>query len=212
MYSKQANLEDVKVPALEKEDKRQPFKRRRFMVNPSVQGLYIAFSIIPAVLATIFCTYAMMHSGETVLRSAKEAPLVPIHTMAKVIETLEEGAAADKSASEINWLKTQMENLKLFLESSYHDTLKQWNVIRLQIIMVMFWSIILIGCLALLFSHRVAGPLYRLQKCIDQFASGQDTGPIRLRKKDHYKGLAASIENLRQDLVERGVLQRKENM
>ena len=177
------------------------------MVHPSVQAIYIAFSIIPAILAAVFCTYTMTHSGETVLRGAKEVPLVPIYNMRKTVQNLERDGYGGETALQIEELKGELEDLKFSLENSYQDTMKQWNVIRLQIFMVMFWCVILIGCLALVFSHRIVGPLYRLQKCIDQFVLGQDTGPIRLRKKDHYKTLAWSVEKLRKSLVGKGVLQ-----
>ena len=190
----------------------QRWKRRRFFVNPSVQGVYVALSVIPAILATIFCTFTMIHSGETVLRGTKESPLIPVYNMRQTVENLEKVHYAGGTASEVNELKAELDTLKLFLEDGYRETLSRWNTVRLQIFCVMFWCVILIACLALVFSHRVAGPLYRLQKCIDQFVLGQDTGPIHLRKKDHYKQLASSIENLRKRLLKKGVLQKIEGM
>lgn len=207
----QANAGSIQDHVFE-EKKEKQFKRRRFLVSPSVQVTYIALSVIPAIIATLFCTYVLIYSGETVLRANREAPLVPIYNMRQTVENLEKVRHAGGTASEVNELKAELDTLKLFLEDGYRETLSRWNTVRLQIFCVMFWCVILIACLALVFSHRVAGPLYRLQKCIDQFVLGQDTGPIHLRKKDHYKQLASSIENLRKRLLKKGVLQKIKDM
>jgi hypothetical protein len=208
MDMQQLNLENVKGQVLEAKKKGQQ-RRRRSFINPSVQGTYIAFSIIPAVLATLFCTYSLIYSGEIVLRAAKESPLVPIYTMRQTIEELEKEGHNNKTASKVRELKTELTTLKLSLEDSYHNTKIRWNAIRWQIFAVMFWCFVLVGSLALIFSHRIAGPLFRIGKCIDQFAEGKDSGPVRLRKRDHYKNLASSVENLRQSLIEKGVLHKK---
>ena len=69
-----------------------------------------------------------------------------------------------------------------------------------------FFSLWFIAVLSLLYSHRTAGPLYRIKKCVDSFVEKKDTGPIKLRKHDEFKDLAASLEKLRNGFErERGV-------
>jgi hypothetical protein len=47
-------------------------------------------------------------------------------------------------------------------------------------------------------SHRVAGPLYRIERTIDEVVRGEDVEQIRLRKKDdpELKNLASRINSL----------------
>jgi HAMP domain-containing protein len=45
------------------------------------------------------------------------------------------------------------------------------------------------------FSHRVAGPIYRLEKAVDDFVRG-DFKPIHLRKSDEFKEIEASVNRL----------------
>ena len=207
MDTQQLSAQNIKEQILE-DKKKKPFKRSHFFINPSVQGTYIAFSIIPAVLATVICVYSLIYSGEIVLRAAKEAPLVPIYTMRQTVQSLEKDVYTEKATSKVKELKAELVTLKLSMEDSYRETVKRWNTIRWQIFVVMFWCLILVGSLALIFSHRIAGPLFRIGKCIDQFTEGEDSGPVLLRKRDQYKNLASSVENLRKSLVKKGVLQK----
>jgi hypothetical protein len=201
------DTQNCKEQIVEKE-KGKRYKRSQFFVNPAVQGTYIAFSIVPAVLATLFCTYVLIHGGENVLRAASESPLVPVYTMKLTVESLESEGYTEKTAPKVKRLKRDLTTLKHAMENTYYETVNCWNAIRWQIYAIMVWCLILVGALALLFSHRIAGPLFRIRKCIDLFAEGKDSGPVHLRKRDQYKDLAESLETLRNTLVKKGVLQK----
>jgi hypothetical protein len=56
--------------------------------------------------------------------------------------------------------------------------------------------LVLIWFAALGISHRVAGPLYRLEKDLDERIAGTKQGPIRLRQKDEFKALAEKLNKL----------------
>ncbi len=59
--------------------------------------------------------------------------------------------------------------------------------------------------LTLLFSHRIAGPIYRIEKSLGEVAKGNLALKIRLRKGDELQDLAAvinsTIENLKQSTL-----------
>jgi signal transduction histidine kinase len=56
--------------------------------------------------------------------------------------------------------------------------------------------ILVIVSFTILISHRVAGPLFRIQRTIDEVVRGEDVQDIKLRKKDELKGLAAKVNEL----------------
>jgi signal transduction histidine kinase len=56
--------------------------------------------------------------------------------------------------------------------------------------------ILVIASFTILISHRVAGPLFRIQRTIDDVVRGEDVQDIKLRKKDELKGLAAKVNEL----------------
>jgi len=45
-------------------------------------------------------------------------------------------------------------------------------------------------------THRVAGPLYRIQNTLDRLIDNQDASPIELRKHDELKGLTERINRI----------------
>ena len=45
----------------------------------------------------------------------------------------------------------------------------------------------------MIFSNRIAGPLYRLEKTLDKLIQGEDVEIIKLRKKDDLKPLISKI-------------------
>jgi len=57
-------------------------------------------------------------------------------------------------------------------------------------------ALLIIWIIALELSHRIAGPLYRIEKELDARISGEEKGPIKLRKKDEFKLLADKINKL----------------
>ncbi|OGS33505.1 MAG: hypothetical protein A2474_08725 [Elusimicrobia bacterium RIFOXYC2_FULL_34_12] len=57
-------------------------------------------------------------------------------------------------------------------------------------------GVVLTGIFGLFFSHRLAGPAYKIQKTIEQHLQGEKVNPIILRKNDEFKDLAEAINKL----------------
>ena len=49
---------------------------------------------------------------------------------------------------------------------------------------------------AITFTHRIAGPLSRIEKTLDQLIGGEDVEYIRIRKKDELKELVARLNEV----------------
>jgi HAMP domain-containing protein len=184
----------------------EKYKRKKFFIHPSSQLKYIAFSVIPALVMTFYCTYSILESGELVLRTAKEKPLVPVYTIRQTIAALEKQGYTHDTADKVTRLKGDLDSLKKTLETTYVDTLTQWDKTRRNIFVVLLFVLVFVGLLSLVYSHRIAGPLYRIKRCVEMLAEGKNMSPIRLRKHDEFKELAASLDRLRATLKEKGFL------
>ena len=46
-------------------------------------------------------------------------------------------------------------------------------------------------------SHRMAGPIFRICRVLQEMAEGDISGEVRLRKKDEFKQLAKEVDNLK---------------
>jgi methyl-accepting chemotaxis protein len=58
----------------------------------------------------------------------------------------------------------------------------------------------LVVLFALFITHRMAGPMYRLEQTLDQMKQGNLTDTIRLRKKDAGKEIAAKLNDFNRQL------------
>lgn len=79
------------------------------------------------------------------------------------------------------------------LASNLMPVLKKVNIIiaiSIPVILAIIWSV------ALVVSHRIAGPVYRIEKELDEHIAGKKIGPIKLRQKDELKSLAEKINKL----------------
>lgn len=56
--------------------------------------------------------------------------------------------------------------------------------------------IFVLGTLSVVFLHRIAGPLYRIERMLDKVIQGEDIGRICLRKKDELQDLAEKINDV----------------
>jgi len=61
---------------------------------------------------------------------------------------------------------------------------------------LLIFVILLALILEILFLHRIAGPIYKIEKTLNDIANGKKVQPIKLRKKDFFKSLAASVNKV----------------
>lgn len=87
---------------------------------------------------------------------------------------------------------------ELIQEPVVADTLKR--VLWITGAYIMTLSIIF-GSYAIFHLHRVAGPAYRLNRCVNDLLTGDYTRPISLRQKDYFHELADSLDVLRNVLL-----------
>lgn len=67
------------------------------------------------------------------------------------------------------------------------------------------------GFRLLLFSHKIAGPLYRLEKTAEAVGRGDLNLHVRLREGDELKRLAQSMDEMVQDLRARAIQIKEQN-
>jgi len=65
-----------------------------------------------------------------------------------------------------------------------------------RMICFIFPVLFVITAFSIVFSHRIAGPIYHLEKSLDRLIRGDDVETIRLRKSDALKELAEKINSL----------------
>jgi hypothetical protein len=56
--------------------------------------------------------------------------------------------------------------------------------------------IFVICMIVIIFSHRIAGPIYNIEQKLGKLAKGEDIGSIKLRKGDEWNELAEAVNKL----------------
>ena len=70
------------------------------------------------------------------------------------------------------------------------------NQIFFRLICFIFPVAFVITAFSIVFSHRIAGPIYRLEQTLNSFIRGEDVETIRIRKGDELKDLVEKTNSL----------------
>ncbi|MFH1768536.1 MAG: hypothetical protein ABH858_05195 [Candidatus Omnitrophota bacterium] len=180
--------------------------RRKYLVHPSIQFKYIAMSVFPALMITLFSTYFLIKSGELSLEAEKGRMSAEISSLDYIVRQLEVNPNLQLKKETIDILKKRLLILQETLKIRHFSSLEIWAKTKIQIFIALFSTLTIVAMLALLFSHRIVGPLVRLRRCLESLSQGKDTPPLRFRDYDEFKELAVSFEKLREKLKERGMI------
>ncbi|MFA5096875.1 MAG: hypothetical protein WC478_06005 [Candidatus Omnitrophota bacterium] len=181
-------------------------KRRRYLVNLSLQFRYIILSVLPALVMSIFCIYFIIQSGQLILKNERNKLLTEFNS---VNITLQQALSEDlpkEARDRIEITKMRLASFKDVLGIQYYHLAKEWAEAKILLLAVLLVVLSCVGVLSLIYSHRIAGPIYRLQKAVTSLREGKDSGVIKIRKNDELQELSAGLENLRVNLKEKGYL------
>ena len=78
--------------------------------------------------------------------------------------------------------------------------LKQEAFLQKILIVTLFSSFLFLFIFGLILSHRIAGPLFRLNDYFTKMSKGEDTGDIKFRKNDFFREFPPSYNAFR-DLI-----------
>jgi HAMP domain-containing protein len=182
-------------------------KRKKFLIYPSSQLKYIALSVLPALIMTLFCTYFLVTTGESILRTEKEQHFVEISSLSQALYNLETEGCPEGTAHEVRRLMNELLPLQTILATSHFAGFVKWEKTRFFILAGLFSVLLFVAVISLLSSHRIAGPILRMKRSVDMLCEGKDIAPITLRAYDEFKDLAASLDKLRVKLKEKGFLE-----
>lgn len=78
-----------------------------------------------------------------------------------------------------------------------YEMVKSINLLILRRVGIMLFLVLVFAFTAAVFYlHRIAGPVFRIERTIREMAEGKKVEPIRLRKKDFFKSLAEAVNKL----------------
>ena len=177
-------------------------KRRKYFINPSVQLKYIVMSVAPALVISIFCIHFLINAGEEQLKSHKERISVTFDALQKDGNQLETKETPDQRIDDIKKLIRYLTVIQNDLEARDQEIVNNWKLTKNSIILVILIALFGVGVAALIFSHRIVGPIFRIKRYIDMLADGQDIPAVKIRKNDEFQDVAQSLERLRKRIAD----------
>ncbi|MFH1397896.1 MAG: hypothetical protein ABIH27_05035 [Candidatus Omnitrophota bacterium] len=175
-------------------------RRKNYLINPKIQLTYIGMCVIPALATVILATYFLVKSTEIKLYRQQESFLVGISIVDSALFQLEKAKDEATVTKRLQEAKQGLIALQSAMKYKQNQSLQALSKNRDLIILDLIAILILVGFLSLIYSHRIAGPLFRIEKNIDMLAEGKPVPPISLRRGDEFKNLAAALEKLRKKL------------
>jgi nitrogen fixation/metabolism regulation signal transduction histidine kinase len=186
------------------------YKRKKVLLHASSQVKFILVSVVPALLAGILCVQVLFMAGERMLEQeidniGRRSMVISQRVSSATQILVKKQYPADMIAN-IKDLINDLTKIERSYKENYLGMIDQWNLMRLAMMLIILIMSCFVSIIALLHSHRIAGPLYRMRKSIDMMAQGQDVANVVFRRKDEFKELGQSLERLRSFLAQKGLL------
>ncbi|MBI4386761.1 MAG: methyl-accepting chemotaxis protein [Elusimicrobia bacterium] len=74
--------------------------------------------------------------------------------------------------------------------------LSRWQIVLPGIILTEALVLIFTSALGLAYSHRLAGPIYRIKKTLEAVHRGESVSEVHLRERDEFKELADAVNRI----------------
>ncbi|MCX7661914.1 MAG: hypothetical protein N2Z79_04440 [Candidatus Omnitrophica bacterium] len=168
-------------------------KRRRYIVNWRFQTKYILFGVLPIVILGILSISLLSHYARSLLIEQRQILLTQISTLESIFASQNEEKLTPKV---FEGLIEGVKNLKLFtsdlLRSNLRELIRLNQTIFLTMILLVFGAVFF----GVLYSHRIAGPIFRIQRLLLDLTQHIQI-PIRVRKYDEFQDFFNAIDKLR---------------
>lgn len=178
-------------------------KRKNYFISPSLQIRYILMSVLPALIIGVYATLFLFKTSELLL--SKEEGMLSSELSSHIC--ILSMATSSAPSLEIKREKVKfLEDLFLIQNGSkrrYLDNLRYLDQLKVTLILGEFLIFLCVGVLALVYSHRIAGPIFRIKRYIEMLSEGKDIPPVKIRYYDEFKEVAELLEKLRKNLKDK---------
>ena len=163
------------------------YKRKNYLIDRRMQfqliGVFLFSVVLALAIITLGSALVYWASGMTGENLFKE--YLTIHRQVSVeVESVVEGEVITQEI-------TQTQEI---------PGVKRWEIIIPVLIINNLIIMVIIVIFGIFYSHRIAGPLYRIQTDIEKVLDGSKDVRINLRKRDKMKPLANLLNHMIEEL------------
>jgi len=177
------------------------FERKHYFIDPRLQGRYMLTFLVPMLVMLTFMLFTLTVATQSLSRSAASI-------MREDVDNLVADVLQDEMSPTTAHYEQALEGIRAYLRTA---TLNPRH--RHALLVSLLWVfgaglalvIIQVVLLTVYFSHKVAGPIYRLEKACNSVIDGDYREKVVLRRGDELQSLAGllnrAIEQTRARLV-----------
>jgi methyl-accepting chemotaxis protein len=165
---------------------KQGFVRKHFFIDRKMQGRYMLTLLVPMLILLVFFLITLYSASQSI-----------VGTTTRIIKEEMENRIATQFQDEANppveSYQALLKNIQNYIRDFSSDV-KYRRAVLASLLWIfgigIFIIVAQIALLTIFFSHKLAGPIYRLEKVSQSIIDGNYTEKIFLRKGDEMQNLA----------------------
>jgi nitrogen fixation/metabolism regulation signal transduction histidine kinase len=167
-------------------DAKNGFVRKHFFINRKMQGRYMLTFLLPMLIMLGFFLFTLYFASQSIITTTTRIIKEEIDN--KIAEQFQ-----DQGQPSVEGYTVLVKNIKSYIRE-FSSNQKYRKALLSSLLWIFGVGILLIiiqiALLTVFFSHKLAGPLYRLEKACHNVIEGDYTEKITLRKGDEMQNLA----------------------
>jgi nitrogen fixation/metabolism regulation signal transduction histidine kinase len=178
---------------------KQGFVRKHFFIDRKMQGRYMLTLLVPMLILLVFFLITLYSASQSI-----------VGTTTRIIKEEMENRVATQFQDETNppveSYQALLKNIQNYIRDFSSDV-KYRRAVLASLLWIfgigIFIIVAQIALLTIFFSHKLAGPIYRLEKVCQSIIEGNYTEKIFLRKGDEMQNLARLFNDVIRQTNER---------
>lgn len=162
------------------------FSRTHFFIDQKFQGRYMLTFLIPMLILLVFMIFTLYFSSRAIINTTVR--IIKYDIESKISLQLQ-----DQQQPSYERYDVLLQNIQDYLRSFSNNREFRKNLMD-SLLWVFGGGVLLvviqIVLLTIFFSHKVAGPVYRFERVLNNIIRGDYTDDIRLRQGDEMQNMA----------------------
>ena len=165
---------------------KQGFVRKHFFIDRKMQGRYMLTLLIPMLILLVFFLITLYYASQSIVGTTTRI-------IKEEVENKTTTAFQDEESPPVEAYQALLLDIKNYIRDFSSDVKYRRAVLASLLWIFGIGIFIIVAQIALLtvfFSHKLAGPIYRLEKACQSIIDGNYAEKIFLRKGDEMQNLA----------------------
>jgi methyl-accepting chemotaxis protein len=173
--------------------------RKRFLINLRLQLKYISLIVLPLILIGAIIINVTTTVNKLMMSTQRQQLMSQVAALEDSASALQRNPAQTVAIEKV---QRDIQNLKFLSRDLIAMNEFQWVKLNRLIIQIILLLVIGGSILGILISHKIAGPIYRLEKVVNDMAEGKKISAVKIRRYDEFHSLADALERLRKRIYQ----------